>query len=535
MFPSMKIVTAAQMQALDRRTITEAGVPGATLMDRAGAGVVKMMEEVLGSLAGKTVTIVCGKGNNGGDGFVVARHLQTKRARVHVVFVADTQELKGDVETMYRRFLKRKASSTFHAHPSPNQMRLLLRQSDVVVDALLGTGLSAPVTGAYREAIDAINEISVVAGLPVTAVDLPSGIHADSGAVLGAAVRASLTVTFGLPKLGLYVGEGIDHAGEIRIVDIGIPSHYTEEIDSRLSLITMDTVYRLIPRRSSSSHKGTFGHVGIVAGSIGKTGAAALSAKAALRSGAGLVTVATPAGVNATLEGKLLEAMTIPMPDTESQAFSFAALEPLTAFVHERTAVAIGPGISTHAQTIDAVRALIGRLQTPSVLDADALNALAGHTDLLASCKIHPILTPHPGEMARLDGSDSPRTVNADRIGTATRFAQRHGVVLVLKGARTVVSSPDGRVAICTTGNPGMATAGTGDALTGIIVALLAQGLNAWDAACVGTYIHGLAGDLAATDLGMMGMTAGDLIERIPHAFARIVGFRGSAFNASAC
>ncbi|HJU06460.1 MAG TPA: NAD(P)H-hydrate dehydratase [Nitrospiraceae bacterium] len=530
----MKIVTAAQMQALDRRTIMEAGVPGATLMERAGTGVVKMMEEVVGPLTGKAVVIVCGKGNNGGDGLVVARLLRAQRARVHVILVADADELKGDAGAMYRRLTKSKTPVPVHTHPSLDHMRLMLKQCDVIVDALLGTGLSAPVTGAYREAIDAINECSAAAGLPVTAVDLPSGIHADSGAVLGTAVRASLTVTFGLPKVGLYVGEGIDHAGDIRMVDIGIPAAYVDELDSRLSLITADTLCRLIPQRSSSSHKGTFGHAGIIAGSIGKTGAAALSAKAALRSGAGLVTVATPAGVNATLEGKLLEVMTMPMPDTAAQTFSVAAIEPLTAFLDTRTAVAIGPGISTHAETIEVVRALIRRLHIPSVLDADALNALAGKAELLDSCKISPVLTPHPGEMARLGGSDSPRTVNADRLGTATRFAQRHGVVLVLKGARTVVADPDGRAAICPTGNPGMATAGTGDALTGIIVGLLAQGLSAWDAACAGTYLHGLAGDLAAADLGVVGMTAGDLIERIPYAVARILNFRGSSYGASA-
>lgn len=516
----MKIVTAAQMQALDRRTITEARIPGLTLMAHAGSGVVRAMEEVLGSLAGKTVLIFCGKGNNGGDGFAIARLLRARRARVQVVLMARATDLKGDARTMYRRFIKAARISTLHISPPLDRMRALLRNSDVIVDALLGTGLSATVTGPYRVAIDAINEIRMETGLPITAVDLPSGIHADSGAVLGTAVRASLTVTFGLPKLGLYVGGGIDHAGDIRIVDIGIPESYVEKMESRITLITPGDVHRLFPRRMPSAHKGTFGHAGIIAGSVGKTGAAALAAKAALRVGTGLVTVATPAGVNQTLEAKLLEAMTIPMPDTEAHTLSLLGLDRLIAFAGERSAVAIGPGLSTHPETINLVRALIGRLEKPFVLDADALNALAGKTDLLTTCKIPPILTPHPGEMARLGEHTSARIVNADRIGTATRFAQQYGVVLVLKGARTVVAGPDGRAAICPTGNPGMATAGTGDVLTGIIVGLLAQRLSAWDAACAGTYIHGLAGDLAAANLGPIGMTAGDLIDRIPYAIA---------------
>ncbi|MGH7231528.1 MAG: NAD(P)H-hydrate dehydratase [Nitrospiraceae bacterium] len=527
----MKIVTAAQMQALDRRTMTEAGIPGLTLMNNAGTAVVQAMEQVFGQLAGKVVSIVCGKGNNGGDGFAVARLLREKRARVQVLLIAKAADLKGDAVAMYRRLAKARTSAPLHTSPSNDRMRQVLEKSDVIVDALLGTGLSAPVTGAYRAAIDMMNTIGARAGIPVTAVDLPSGIHADSGAVLGAAVQASLTVTFGLPKRGLYVGDGIDHAGEIRIVDIGIPEQYTEAVDTGLALLTPATVYPLLPRRALSTHKGTFGHAGIIAGSIGKTGAAALAAKAALRAGAGLVTVATPAGVNATLEGKLLEVMTVPMPETEARTLSSVGLEQLVTFANERTAVAIGPGLSTHPDTVDLVRAWIARLKKPSVLDADALNALAGKTDLLAACKVQPVLTPHPGEMARLEENGSAQAVNADRIGTATRFARQHGVVLVLKGARTIVAGPDGRAAICPTGNPGMATAGTGDALTGIIVGLLAQRLNPWNAACAGTYLHGLAGDFAAADLGAIGMTAGDLIDRIPRAMTQRFASQHSAVS----
>jgi hydroxyethylthiazole kinase-like uncharacterized protein yjeF len=513
----MKVVTASQMQALDRRTITDAGVPGHVLMERAGTGVVNVLERVCGPLGGKVVIVLCGKGNNGGDGFVIARLLRQRRAKSSVVLLAQPSDLAGDARTMHRRFLRAAGGRAAQSCPSADRLRNRLEDSDVVVDALLGTGLSTAVSGIYQTAIEAMN----AAGRPVMAVDLPSGIHADTGAVLGSAVKATWTVTFGLPKLGLYLGAGIDHAGEIHISDIGIPSAYVEAVASPISLLTREEVRHLLPRRPASAHKGTFGHAGIVAGSVGKTGAAALTARAALRVGAGLVTVATPASVNDTLEAKLLEAMTAPMPETKARTLSRSGLDRLILFAHARSALALGPGLSTHPETVELVHALVPRLEKPSVLDADALNAVAGRLGLLLECKVPPIVTPHPGEMARLEEQATPQSVNADRIGTATRFAQNRRVIVVLKGARTVVAHPDGGIAICPTGNPGMATGGTGDALTGMVVGLLAQGVPPWDAARAATYLHGLAGDLAAAERGETGMIAGDLIERIPDAITQ--------------
>ncbi|MBA2251911.1 MAG: NAD(P)H-hydrate dehydratase [Nitrospirales bacterium] len=513
----MKIVTAAQMQALDLRTITEAHITGLTLMEHAGTGVITAMEHAYGPLANKRVTILCGKGNNGGDGFVVARLLRRKRARPSVLLLAHAKDLQGDAARMYRRFVPAAGFASVHANPNTDRVRSQLQSADLAVDAMFGTGLSSPVSGPYKTAIDLLNDISAEQQYPVVAVDLPSGIHADTGAVLGTAVRASLTVTFGLPKMGLYLGDGIDHAGQVRIVDIGIPPSYTGSVESRVSLITSERVRQLIPRRLPSAHKGTYGHAGIIAGSIGKSGAAAMATTAALRIGTGLVTVATPASVNPVLEAKLLEAMTVPMPETEAKTLASSGLEQLVSFANARSAVAIGPGLTTHPDTTRLIQALLRRLEKPFVLDADGLNAVSENTALLNACKCCPILTPHPGEMARLDKT-SAQSVNADRIGAATRFAEQHGVILVLKGARTIVARPDGHVTICPTGNPGMATAGTGDALTGIIVGLLAQQLSPWDAACAGTYLHGLAGDLAAGELGQAGMLAGDLIARIPFA-----------------
>ena len=515
----IKVITAAQMQELERRTIGEGRIPATTLMERAGSGVAACIEQWVGTVSGKTITVVCGKGNNGGDGFVAARLLRRRRANVRVLTMASLSELSRDAALMYRQFVKVAGKSSVIPYRSKDTARALLQESHLLVDALLGTGLSSAVTGRYGEVIESMNEVN----RPVVAIDLPSGLHADTGTAFGQAVRASLTVTFGLPKTGLYQNQGIDLSGTINLVDIGIPPSYVDAIKSHVTVITPQWVQGCLPRRERSGHKGTYGHAGIIAGSIGKTGAAALAAQAALRVGAGLVTVATPSSVNDILEAKLLEVMTLPMPETKARTLSRAALDRLLAFMATRDAVAIGPGLSTHHETVELVQTLTGRLDRPAVLDADALNALTGRTAVLASCKTPPIITPHPGEMARLEAEATSQTVNRDRIGTATRFARERGLFVILKGARTIIARPDGAVAICPTGNPGMATAGTGDVLTGMVVGLLAQGLPSWEAACTATYLHGAAGDLAAAMKGEVGMIAGDLLEHIPTALNRIL------------
>lgn len=514
----MNIVTGTQMQALDRRTITEAQVPSLVLMERAGGGVADFIQHRFSPLRGKTATILCGKGNNGGDGFVVARLLRQRHAKVTVLLLAPGGDLSRDAAMMYRRWLRVAGKSSTRQFRSSEQAGAMLASSDFIVDALLGTGLSTEVTGVYRDAIRLMNS----AGRPVIAVDMPSGIHADNGALLGEAVRATATITLGLPKLGLYLGAGIDHAGTIQVVDIGIPPAYVEAVNSRAIVVTNELVAKTLPARPASAHKGTFGHAGIIAGSVGKTGAAVLAARAALRIGAGLVTVGTPSSVNDVLEAKLLEAMTVSLPETKARTLARSGLDRVLAFMQTRTALAIGPGLSTHPETVELVQSLMKHLDRPSVLDADALNALASRASLLTECKIPPILTPHPGEMARLEVDATSQSVNADRLGTARRFARERGVFVVLKGARTVIARPDGLLAICPTGNPGMATAGTGDVLTGMIVGLLAQAVPAWEAACAATYLHGLAGDLAAQQLGQAGMLAGDLIDHIPYALQAI-------------
>ena len=519
----MKIVTAQQMKELDRRTIQEAGVPGTTLMERAGEGVVAALEGTWDSTSGKIITIFCGKGNNGGDGFVIARLLKRKRAKVTVCLLASPRDLRGEAKIMYQRFVKAAGTAAVLSKPAKSRIRTLVSRSDLLVDALLGTGISSLVTDHFQTAIEIMNGSKC----PIIAVDIPSGIHTDSGTVLGTAVRAHLTVSFEYPKIGVFLGSACDYVGKLRVVNIGIPPEYLDSMDVKVHLLTSDMIRQWIPARPRSAHKGTFGHLGLIAGSTGKSGAAALSAKAALRCGTGLVTIATPANVNSILETLTLEAMTTPMPQTADGSLSQDARPCLEAFAQERNALAIGPGLSTQVETVALVRSFVRSLDRPTIIDADALNALADQTSILQSCRIPPILTPHPGEMARLLGKGTAQDVNQDRLGVARQFAQNHGCILVLKGTHTVIANADQEVAICPTGNPGMASAGMGDALTGMIGGLLAQGLTPWKAAQAGVFLHGLAGNIGTRQHGEIGLLAGDLIDAIPAAFQQILGNSG--------
>jgi ADP-dependent NAD(P)H-hydrate dehydratase / NAD(P)H-hydrate epimerase len=513
----MWVVTAEQMQILDRRTIQEAKVPGTTLMERAGTGAMTQLIEAFGSPKGKKVVILCGKGNNGGDGLVVARLLVKKGAKLTVIVMAPLQELSPDAKMMYRRLSKIIRPSLITVNPSEDSLPFLTKDADILVDALLGTGLSSVVRPPYTFAIEAMNASQAF----TLAIDIPSGLDSSTGAILGAAVQADLTVTFGLPKLGLYVGPAIDKVGIIRIIDIGIPQDFVSNLNPQIHLLSQEMVHPLIPLRPPSSHKGTFGHVGIIGGSQGKTGAPAMAGLAALRIGSGLVTVATPQSVSSILESKLLEVMTEPMPESAQHLLGMESYSDLRAFAANKSALAFGPGMGISPDTTEALCQLLPQLDAPCVLDADALNGLAQHIQIFSAMKRPPILTPHPGEMARLLPGSSSKQVNEDRIGVSRQFAMQHQVVLVLKGARTIIAEPRGQVAICPTGNPGMASAGMGDVLTGIITGLLAQGLSSWDAARAGVFLHGLAGDLAAATIGEPGLIAGDVLTAIPHALTQ--------------
>ncbi len=504
------------MQQLDRWTIDEFHIPAGTLMENAGRRVVEEIERSWGPVKEKTVVIAAGKGNNGGDGLVVARLLKERSARVSVFLLTPPDALGGDARTRLERFQKISGRVSILKDETLSDLERELSQSDLVVDALFGTGLSSPIEGLAARVIAAIN----ASGKPVVAVDLPSGIHTDTGRVMGIAVKAAVTVTFALPKRGLLLYPGSDYTGRLTIADIGIPQDLVRRLPAAVEWITPAEVADSLKRRPTNAHKGSFGHVLVIAGSGGKGGAAVMASLSALRIGAGLVTLALPAGLEGTLPDRPLEIMTLPLPQTGDRSVGKAALEPLIKFSQDKTVAAIGPGLSTHPETAEVVRGLITQLAIPMVIDADGLNNLVGHLDLLSRARAPIVLTPHPGEMARLVGTTTAE-VQADRMGVAADFVRRHPVTLVLKGARTIIVSQSGAITINSTGNPGMATAGTGDVLTGMIAGLIAQGHAPDRAACLGVYLHGLAGDVAAAEIGAVGLLAGDLIHRIPSAITK--------------
>ena len=514
----MRIVTADEMKALDRAAIEDYGISGLVLMENAGRQVVDLIHRVLGEVRGRVVTIFTGKGNNGGDGYVIARHLLNMGAEVKVLSLVNTGEVTGDaaVNLEIWRKIGQKVYIVFQGD-GINIVRLALMNTDFIVDAIYGTGFK----GKMPEKTGRIIELLNSSGKPIVAVDIPSGLEADTGRINGPCINAHYTVTFGLPKLGLFLEPGTDFAGEITVADISLPGVLVEKTAPQRHLITEENVKMWLPRRPSPAHKGTFGRVLVVAGSKGMTGAASLTGEAALRSGAGLVTVAVPETIHNIMEEKMTEVMTAPLPDTGKGSLSREALQHILSLLENMDVLAIGPGLSQAPEVITLVRELIPLLKIPCVLDADALNALAGDAGILKKLQAPAVITPHPGEMARLMGV-SPKAIQEDRIENALKAAAAWNVVTLLKGSRTVVAAPDGTVYINPTGNPGMATGGSGDVLTGIIAALIAQGLKPVRAAAAGAYLHGLAGDLAAKEKGMMGLIAGDILSALPAASKKL-------------
>jgi NAD(P)H-hydrate epimerase len=390
--------------------------------------------------------------------------------------------------------------------------------SDVLVDAMLGVGLSSPLKGLYAQVVDMIN----ASGRPVVAVDVPTGIDADTGAVMGTAVKADLTVTMALLKRGLVLYPGAECAGTVRVADIGIPTEVIEREKITTTVLNRGSVWGILGSRKPDAHKGDFGHLMVVAGSPGKAGAAVMTAKSALRTGAGLVSVATPTSLVPIIQQQVFESMCIPSAESIDGTIGIGAENELLKAASKMSACAIGPGLSTHYETVQMVRNFLQQITVPVVIDADGLNAIAGALDILKRIKVPVIMTPHPGEMARLSGIPTA-DVQKDRIGITEEFAEKYNVTLVLKGAGTVIATPQGHVYVSSTGNPGMATGGTGDALTGMIGSFLAQGYASHQAACLAVYLHGRAGDLAAGEKGEAGMIAGDLIDKIPQAIKETI------------
>lgn len=518
----MKIVTAHTMQELDRRAIEEYGIPGRELMEAAGKGCADHILAAYGTRASKRVVILAGKGNNGGDGYVIARYLLEKNWQVLVIILAEREAIHGDALTN----LVLLPDEILSFCPSEGELTEKhaddIQAADVLVDALLGTGLRNDLQGIYLEAVELIN------GAPgkVVAVDIPTGIHGTTGRILGQTVHANMTVSFGVAKLGQVLYPAAEHVGRLVIVDIGIPPVLLEEA-AGYDFLNEKLMAPLVKRRDRQAHKGVYGHSLIIAGSTGKTGAAALAANSAVRTGSGLVTLAIPESINAVLEVKTTEAMTLPLPDAGSGHLTTHAITTIEKFLPGKNALAIGPGIDRRPASVMVVQSLVETVSLPMVIDADGLNALAEDTSVLHRRRSQNIiLTPHPGEMSRLLGSSIP-DVAAIRISVAQEFARTFGVYVILKGARTIIAAPNGMAAINGSGNPGMASGGMGDVLTGILVSLLSQGYSTWNACRLGVFMHGLAGDLVAMEHGEIGMTASDLMERIPTALNRLLNRPG--------
>ncbi len=514
------LVGAASMRALDRYTIETLGVPGDLLMESAGRAVADV---VLAERAGSTgpVVVVCGAGSNGGDGFVVARHLHGIGVAVQVWLVGERRKLRGDAAANATR-LERLGVAIGTRAPRG-------AEAAVIVDALFGTGLDRAVAGAAAIAIRRIN--AARPSSRVVAVDLPSGIDSDTGQVHGVAVQADVTVTIGLPKLGLAQEPGRSLAGRVVVARIGIA-----DVAPGLSRgapgaesWTPVAAARALPARPAAGHKGSFGHALVVAGSRGKTGAAVLAAEGAARIGAGLVTIACPASLNDILEVKCTEMMTAPVADGAEGCFAPAALLPLLALARERNAVALGPGVGRDADVQKLVREFALRCGAPLVIDADGLFPFAkAALGALKARKAATILTPHPGEAARLLGVTAAE-INRDRVGAARQIAAETGSVVILKGAATVIAGPDGRTAINPTGGPALGSGGTGDVLTGIVVGLVAQRVPAFEAATVGAWLHGFAGDRVTERRGRSGLLASEIANELPEACEALRALGGVA------
>jgi NAD(P)H-hydrate epimerase len=515
------------MRDADRRTIDDVGIPGAVLMENAGRQVVAAMESTFPDLASSRVAVLCGRGNNGGDGLVVARVLQERAVDVSVYVLGATNGFKGDAAANVTAARQVGIDVVDVADAAAWELHSTdVVGSDVIVDALFGTGFRGQIDGLAETVVADVNG----SAKPIVSIDLPSGLSADTHLVTGPCIRATLTVTLAAPKVPLILPPAEHFAGNLIIADIGIPRGVISELEGPwLELLTKESMRALIEPRASDSHKGDYGRVLVIAGSRGKTGAAYLSAISALKSGAGLVTVATPASCVNVIASLGPEYMTEPCEETGDGTIAFESVERLLDF--DADVIAIGPGLGRHPSTSALVRAIVERAGVPLVVDADALYAFAGDADALTGRDGNEIvITPHPGEMARLCGL-STEEVQAQRLDIARDFAANHRLHVVLKGHRSIVATPEARAFVNLTGNPGMATGGTGDVLTGMIAGWFGQLLDAEAAARLAVYLHGLAGDLAEADEGEVAMTATDMIARLGDAVLELTAKKKRTAN----
>ena len=525
----MRILNTEQMREADRRTIQDIGISSLVLMENAGRQVVAAIESRYPDLGERSVAIVCGKGNNGGDGFVVARTLQQRGVDVSVFVIGRITEIKGDARVnldilgrIGQTVVEVADETAWELHGNE------ITAHDLIIDAMFGTGLSAPLTGFYETVVADLNE----AGVPIVSIDMPSGMSADTSDLIGDAIDATVTVTLGAPKLPLVLPPAESKSGEVVIADIGIPADVFDQLEGpRIELLTREQMRPLIPARAVDAHKGDFGRVLVVAGSMGKAGAAVLCAHGAMRAGAGLVTVASPRSCQPTIAAHAAEYMTEALDETPDGTVHFSAADAVLAI--DADVIVAGPGLGRGEGVTTFVRELLDKYDGPLVLDADALNAFADEPSLLVGREGRDlIITPHPGEMARLVGC-TVEDLQADRIGITTDFAKRHKLYVVLKGYRTLVVTPDEKVFVNPTGCPGMATGGTGDVLAGMLAAWLAHLLDAEAACRLAVYVHGSAGELADADNGEISMTAGDLVDHIGDAILELTARRRVATKAA--
>jgi NAD(P)H-hydrate epimerase len=514
----MILLTAKEMQAVDAFAIETLGIPSRLLMENAGRQVAQAALHEYGQMAKKGVLVVCGPGNNGGDGFVAARYLHQAGVAVKIVCLCTRDTYRED-SLANLQLVQNLPISFYTDETALTDLRHILQECGLVLDAIFGTGLKREVAGWFHQAICAINE----AKRPVVAVDIPSGLSADTGMPLGVAVQARLTVTMQYAKVGLFTGEGPEYCGKVQVVDIGIPEEALAAVSSRHVLLTRLEVQKLLQPRPVTGHKGTFGHVLLLAGSRGKYGAGLLACRGALRSGAGLVTLACPAEMQPVLAQSLLEAMSVQLhEDLKCEQAWQVVLEACA----KKRAVAVGPGFGLSIERRGLMRQVIRELHLPLVVDADALSATAEDLNCLVQAKGPRILTPHVGEMARLF-SLSVSEVQANRIAVARSFAEKTGCFVVLKGPGTTVASPDGFVAINSTGNAGMATGGMGDVLTGVLAGLLVQGYGPWEACLIGVFAHGRAGDRLEAFRGPFGFLASELADELPKVWQELLKGKG--------
>jgi len=507
------------MKRADGITIEELGVPGLILMENAGISVVNVIEEAIEGIEELKFLIVCGRGNNGGDGFVVARHLKRRGLDVEVILVGESSQLKGDALANYN--MLKIYLNDIHEITSKEALlanKGLFNEADVIVDALFGTGLSTPIEGLYEEVVEEINKQDAV----IISIDIPSGLSSDTNKIIGPSVIADITVTLASPKWCHIFPPAEYMCGKVYIKDIGIPEKVIEQVDSKLKLITEEELIPVLLPRIPDTHKSNYGEILVVAGSEGKLGAAWMTGQSALRSGAGLVTVGIPEKCHTAMMSKVIELMTIGFKSTPEGTFSYAALKQILDFAKDKHLIAIGPGITTHPECVKLVHDIIKKYDKTLVIDADGINAIAQDVNILKKKKGNIILTPHPGEMARLIKSSS-KNVQENRVKVARDFATEYNVILVLKGYRTLIALPNGMVYVNPTGNPGMASGGVGDVLTGMIAGFVGQNLNNIpEATIAAVFLHGLAGDIAKEKLTEIPIVASDVMKYIPKAIKSI-------------